>query len=56
MGLNHSTPIQTYQVHGREVQVKRDDLHNGMLDLPPWAKLEGVRRILENLKNCKTKK
>ena len=53
MGLNHCTPIQTYQVHGKEVQVKRDDLHNGTLDLPPWAKLEGVRRILECLKNDK---
>ena len=28
-------------------------MHNGMLDLPPWAKLEGVNRILENLKNDK---
>ena len=53
MGLNHCTPIQTYQVHGKEVQVKRDDLHNGTLDLPPWAKLEGVRRILQRLENDK---
>ena len=53
MGLNHCTPIQTYQVHGKEVQVKRVDLHNGTLDLPPWAKLEGVRRILQRLENDK---
>ena len=53
MGLNHSTPLQTYQIGSREVHVKRDDLHNGTLDLPPWAKIEGIRRLLESLDNSK---
>lgn len=53
LGLNHCSPIQTFMLRGKEVHVKRDDMHNGMLDLPPWAKLEGVNRILENLKNDK---
>ena len=53
LGLNHCSPIETYIVQGREVQVKRDDLHNGTLDLPPWAKLEGVKRILQHMKTDK---
>ena len=46
MGLNHNTPLEKYNVKGIDVWVKRDDLHNGDLDLPPWAKIEGVRRLL----------
>ena len=46
MGLNHNTPLEKYNVKGTDVWVKRDDLHNGDLDLPPWAKIEGVRRLL----------
>ena len=46
MGLNYNTPLETYQLKGRDVWVKRDDLHNGDLDLPPWAKIEGVRQLL----------
>ena len=46
MGLNHNTPLEKYNVKGTDVWVKRDDLHNGNLDLPPWAKIEGVRRLL----------
>ena len=53
MGLNHNTPLQMYQIGSREVHVKRDDLHNGTLDLPPWAKIEGIRRLLESLDNSK---
>lgn len=44
--LNFNTPLETYDVGGVSVDVKRDDLLNGDLDLPPWAKLEGVRRLL----------
>lgn len=44
--LNFNTPVESYRAGKRTVDVKRDDLHNGTLDLPPWAKLEGVRRLL----------
>ena len=44
MGLNHDTPLEKYKLKGIDVWVKRDDLHNGDLDLPPWAKIEGVKR------------
>ncbi len=48
--LNLNTPVETYRIENTEVDVKRDDLHNGDLDLPPWAKLEGVRQLL--LSDC----
>lgn len=44
--LNFDTPVETYSVGKKKVDVKRDDLHNGTMDLPPWAKLEGIRRLL----------
>ena len=50
MGLDFDTPLETYELGEREVHVKRDDLHNGDLDLSPWAKIEGVRRLLTNPK------
>ena len=41
--LNFNTPILSYD----GVDVKRDDLLNGdNTDLPPWAKIEPVRRIM----------
>ncbi len=46
MGLNYNTPLETYKLKGTDVWVKRDDLHNGDLDLPPWAKIDGVRQLL----------
>lgn len=46
--LNFNTPLETYTVAHKNIDVKRDDLLNGDLDLPPWAKLEGVRRLLES--------
>ena len=46
MGLDFNTPVETYYLKGKPVDVKRDDLHNGDLDLPPWAKIEGVRQLL----------
>ena len=49
MGLNFNTPLEKYKVKGIDVWVKRDDLHNGDLDLPPWAKIEGVKRLMENV-------
>tara|TARA_B100000519_G_scaffold194828_1_gene199133 strand:+ start:741 stop:1553 length:813 start_codon:yes stop_codon:yes gene_type:complete len=46
MGLNLNTPVETYYLNNIPIDVKRDDLHNGDLDLPPWAKIEGVRQLL----------
>ena len=46
MGLDFNTPVETYYLKGKSVDVKRDDLHNGDLDLPPWAKIEGVRQLM----------
>ena len=46
MGLNYNTPLVEHKIRDRSVWVKRDDLHNGDLDLPPWAKIEGVRQLL----------
>ena len=46
MGLNLNTPVETYHLNNISVDVKRDDLHNGDLDLPPWAKIEGVRQLM----------
>ena len=46
MGLNFNTPVERYYLKDIPVDVKRDDLHNGDLDLPPWAKIEGVRQLL----------
>ena len=46
MGLNLNTPVETYHLNNISVDVKRDDLHNGDLNLPPWAKIEGVRQLM----------
>ena len=46
MGLNYNTPLEIHKLKGHDVWVKRDDLHNGDLDLPPWAKIDGVRQLL----------
>ena len=46
MGLDLNTPLEKYSLKGRDVYVKRDDLHNGDLDLPPWAKIEGIRQLM----------
>lgn len=47
MGLVQ-TPIEEYQLKGKTVYVKRDDLVGNGTTLPRWAKIEGIRRILES--------
>ena len=37
MELNYNTALQKFNLKGTDVWVKRDDMHNGTLDLPPWA-------------------
>jgi len=48
LSFNFDTPLEEYSCDGRSVYVKRDDLLNGDMDLPPWAKMEGIRRVLES--------
>mgnify|MGYP001103481704 CR=1 FL=1 len=47
MGLVQ-TPIEEYQLKGKTVYVKRDDLVGNGTTLPRWSKIEGIRRILES--------
>jgi len=47
MGLVQ-TPIEIYKLKGKDVHVKRDDLVGNGTTLPRWAKIEGIRRILES--------
>lgn len=42
------TPIETYKLSGIEVDVKRDDLVGDGINYPRWAKIEGIRKILES--------
>jgi|TARA_B100002019_G_scaffold265875_1_gene255735 hypothetical protein len=46
--FNFDTPIEEHTCGENKVWVKRDDLLNGDLDLPPWAKMEGIKRVLES--------
>jgi len=46
MELNYNTALQKFNLKGTDVWVKRDDMHNGTLDLPPWAKIDGVRQLM----------
>jgi len=48
LSFNFDTPLEKHICGEKEVYVKRDDLLNGNMDLPPWAKMEGIRRVLEN--------
>ena len=42
------TPIETYKLNGIDVDVKRDDLVGDGVNFPRWAKIEGIRKILES--------
>jgi len=48
LSFNFDTPLEEHLCGEKKVYVKRDDLLNGNLDLPPWAKMEGIRRVLES--------
>ena len=48
LSFNFDTPLEKHICGETEVYIKRDDLLNGNMDLPPWAKMEGIRRVLEN--------
>ena len=46
MQLQLNTPIETYNVNGKSVYVKRDDLMGDGEILPPWGKLSALRNVL----------
>ena len=48
LSFNFDTPLEEHLCGEKKVYVKRDDLLNGHMDLPPWAKMEGIRRVLES--------
>jgi len=48
LSFNFDTPLEKHRCGEQDVWVKRDDLLNGDLDLPPWAKMEGIKRVLES--------
>ena len=49
------TPLEVYELKGRKVHVKRDDLVGDGILYPRWAKIEGIRRILRSDVVDKTK-
>ena len=42
------TPIEEYKLKGKTVHVKRDDLVGDGVNYPRWAKIEGIRKIIES--------
>ena len=46
--INYTTPIETYNVNGKDIDVKRDELQGDGHILPPWAKLTAIERILQS--------
>ena len=42
------TPIEEYKLKGKVVHVKRDDLVGDGVNYPRWAKIEGIRKIIES--------
>ena len=44
--FNENTPIENYNIKGRAVYVKRDDLY-GRYPAPPLGKLRGLRVLID---------
>ena len=42
------TPIEKYNIKGKDVYVKMDHLIGNGTTLPRWSKIEGIRKILES--------
>lgn len=53
MEIKVDTPIEKYDVGGKSVYVKRDDLMGDGKTLPPWGKLSALRNVLLNVKPTK---
>ena len=48
MKINYNTPLEIYKVKDTIVHVKRDDHQGNGIELPPWAKLAAIEKVL----NC----
>lgn len=48
--LKLNTPLENYDVKGKTVYVKRDDLMGDGETLPPWGKLSALRNVLLDVK------
>lgn len=46
-GFNEDTPLEVYELNGRKIHVKRDDLMGDDVYLPPWGKIGAVYRLAE---------
>ena len=46
-GLNENTPLELYNIKGRDVWVKRDDLLGDGTILPPWGKMAAVYQLVK---------
>ena len=44
-----NTPVKEYDLKGRKILVKRDDLMGDGNVLPPWGKMAGIDALLKNL-------
>jgi hypothetical protein len=42
------TPIEQYELKGRTIHVKRDDLVGDGIIMPRWSKIEGIKQILKS--------
>jgi len=47
MQIRYETPIEEYQVGNKTIHVKRDDLQGDGVELPPWAKLTAIEKLLK---------
>jgi len=45
--LRTDTPLEVYEVKGRKVWVKRDDLMGDNITLPPWGKIEAIYNLVD---------
>jgi hypothetical protein len=46
-GLNEDTPTETYEIGGKTVYVKRDDLMGSLPFLPPWGKIGAINALVD---------
>jgi len=45
--IDENTPVISYELEGREIFVKRDDLMGDNITLPPWGKLAAIKMLFE---------
>lgn len=47
LGLTEDTPLEEYNIKGRSVWVKRDDLMGDDINLPPWGKMAAIYQLVD---------